>query len=90
MAGAVGMWPTRTFFCASTFVSGPLSRTLLVQWLLLRSNLHSADTSDAGELRTAERLMERALQLQRHPRMLEILHELQARLKAAEAGGGEL
>ena len=58
--------------------------------LLRRSNLHSADTSDAGELRTAERLMERALQLQRHPRMLEILHELQARLKAVEAGGGEL
>ena len=48
------------------------------------------DTSDAGELRTAERLMERALQLQQHPRMVEILHELQARLKATEAGGGEL
>ena len=34
--------------------------------------------------------MERALQLQQHPRMVEILHELQARLKATEAGGGEL
>ena len=51
----------------------------------LLSNIFGQGSEDAAQLRAAQTLMERAIEAQSHPRMVELLEELRARREKAEA-----
>ena len=51
----------------------------------LLSNIFGQGSEDAAQLRAAQTLMERAIEAQSHPRMVELLEQLRARREKAEA-----
>ena len=51
----------------------------------LLSNIFGQGSEDAAQLRAAQTLMERAIEAQSHPRMVELLEGLRARREKAEA-----
>eukprot|EP01045_Picozoa_sp_COSAG04_P000970 COSAG04_NODE_28_length_36566_cov_70.886665_28_plen_139_part_00 len=51
----------------------------------LLSNIFGQGSEDAAQLRAAQTLMERAIEAQSHPRMVELLEGIRARREKAEA-----